>query len=83
MNITVVVLSVLCIILFLILVGMIMRPQKSESFSAGCKGQKFMTADNYNKEYPYYGDDYFKPLTAGKSTNLEGVPSTSLYTSLY
>lgn len=54
--------------------------RKSERFTAGCGG-RILTADYYNRQYPY-DTNYFKPISANK-TNLEGVPLTNLYTSLY
>jgi hypothetical protein len=82
-NVSVIVLSVLAIVLICMFL-FIMRngSYRSESFTTGCRGQNFMNADYYTKVYPYYGDEYFKPLFIGK-TNLEGVPATPLYRSLY
>lgn len=79
-SVPVIILGLLSV--FLIFALFYVMRNKTEGFTVGCKGGNIFNADYYMRQYPYYGDEYFKPLSAAR-TNLEGVPPTPLYSSLY
>lgn len=81
MNLALIILIVLTIILLVATYKLVYS--RSESFVLGCNSMnKIFNADYYTKEYPYYGNDFYKPLDISQ-TDLEKTDPTLLYESLY